>query len=312
MRTLSSEAAGATSQIVSVKPVVLQAAADRGADLEVRISAPTTGTGLPVVVFSHGMGLSMDAYSPLVDYWAARGFVVVQPTHLDSRSLGLTPADPRFPGIWLDRLRDLQLILDGLDTIVATVPGLAGRANTELVAAAGHSWGAQTVGLLLGATVLGPDGVPGEDMSDRRVRAGLLLSATGTGGSDLTPFAAEHLPFMSPDFRQIAAPTLVVAGDSDQSELSTRGPDWFTDAFTLSPGPKALLTVFGGEHSLGGIPGYGVAETSDENPAAVAALQQLTWAYLRTALGVDADSWSAAKDAFAAGSGEEVGQVQEK
>lgn len=312
MSTMRIEAAGPTNQIVSLKPVVLDAAADRGADLEVRVSAAGTGTGLPVVVFSHGMGWSMDAYAPLVDYWAARGFVVVQPTHLDSRLLGLAPDDPRFPGIWLDRLNDLTRILDGLDTIVAAVPGLAGRVDTDLVAAAGHSWGAQTVGMLLGATVLDSNGVPGPTMSDCRVRAGLLLSPTGTGGSDLTPFAAEHLPFMSPDFTQMTVPTLVVAGDSDQSALSTRGPDWFTDAFTLSPGPKALYTVFGGEHSLGGISGHAVAETSDENPEAVAAIQLLTCGYLLSALGVDPGAWSAAKDALAAAGAEKTGQVQEK
>ncbi|WP_435829639.1 hypothetical protein [Nocardia neocaledoniensis] len=47
------------------------------------------------------------------------------------------------------------------------------------------------------------------------------------------------------------------------------------------------LTPFAAEHSLGGIVGYGVAETTDENPARVAMIQRLTSAYLRSALGVD-------------------------
>ena len=62
----------------------------------------------------------------------------------------------------------------------------------------------------------------------------------------------------------------VVAGDHDQSKMSSRGPDWFTDAYTHSPGATDLLTFYGAEHALGGIVGYEVAETTDENPERVA------------------------------------------
>lgn len=79
--------------VVSVKPVVLSAPG-RGEDLRVRVSAPTTGHDLPVIVFSHGYSWSMDGYAPLADFWAARGFVVLQPTHLDSRTLDLPADDP--------------------------------------------------------------------------------------------------------------------------------------------------------------------------------------------------------------------------
>ena len=82
----------------------------------------------------------------------------------------------------------------------------------------------------------------------------------------------------------MTTPTLVVAGDRDQSLLSVRGPDWFTDPYCLSPSSKSLLTLFGAEHSLGGISGYNVTETTDENPERVALIQRLTWAYLRSAL----------------------------
>ena len=284
--------------VLSVKPVVLSAPG-RGEDLQVRVSAPSGGRDLPVVVFSHGFGWSMDGYAPLVDHWAAHGFVVVQPTHLDSRTLNIPPDDPRFPDIWRFRVQDLTRVLDRLDLIEAAVPGLAGRLDRSRIAAAGHSWGGQTVGMLLGARVLDAGGEPGEDMSDPRIRAGVLLSTTGTGGADLTPFAAEHFPFMNPSFAEMTTPALVVAGDQDRSPLSVRGPDWFTDPYRLSPGGKSRLTLGGAEHSLGGIPGYGVAETTDENPDRVALLQRITTAYLRTALGLDHSSWPAARAALA-------------
>ncbi|WP_019929098.1 hypothetical protein [Nocardia sp. BMG111209] len=280
--------------IVSVRPVSLPAPG-RGTELRVRISAPVTGTGLPVLLFSHGFGQSLDSYAPLADYWAAGGFVVVQPTHLDSATLGIGPDDPRYPDIWRIRVDDLTAILDHLDLVEAAVPGLAGRMDRDRIAAAGHSWGAQTVSMLLGARVLDAVGVPGESVADSRIRAGVLLAVPGTGGADLSPFAAENFPFMSPDFARMTTPALVVAGDADRSQLSVRGPDWFTDAYHLSPGAAGLLTLFGAEHSLGGISGYAVTETTDENPDRVAAIQRLTLAYLRSALDPADAGWAAAQ-----------------
>lgn len=67
-------------------------------DLQVRVSAPETGTGLPVILLSHGQGpsnnlSSLNGYAPLVNFWAAHGFVVIQPTHLPSRTLSRLVAD---------------------------------------------------------------------------------------------------------------------------------------------------------------------------------------------------------------------------
>ncbi|WP_329569424.1 alpha/beta hydrolase family protein [Streptomyces sp. NBC_01361] len=227
----------APTPVISAKPVVLPAPG-RGEDVQVRVSAPATGTDLPVIVFSHGFGWSMDGYAPLADHWAAHGFVVVQPTHLDSRTLGIPADDPRTPRIWRIRIEDLTRALDGLDVLEAAVPGLAGRVDHDRIAVAGHSWGAQTASTLLGARILGADGVPGEDMSDPRVKAGVLFALTGLG-DDLTPFAREHLPFMRPSFDTMTPPSLFVAGDSDQSHLSTRGPDWFTWFCRGGPGVHA-------------------------------------------------------------------------
>lgn len=277
--------------IVSVKPVVL-AAPERGDDLQVRISAPAEGTGLPILVLAHGFGGSLAGYDPMIDFWAGHGFVVVQPTFLDSKTLGLTPADPRYADIWRIRVADVRRVIDDLDLVLAAFPGLGERVSRDRLAVVGHSWGGQTVGMLLGARVLDADGTPGPDETDPRVKAGVLLANTGVGGGDLTPFAAEHFSFMNPDFDELRTPTLVVAGDHDQSALSSRGPDWFTDVHRLSPGADALLTVFGGEHSLGGIHRYDAADTTDESPERVDLVRRTVWAYLRRALGVDDAEWT--------------------
>ena len=279
--------------VVSVSPVSL-AAPERGQDLQVRISAPVTGSQLPIIVFAHGFGSSMDGYAPLAHFWAAHGFVVIQPTFLDARTLGISHDDPRHPLIWKFRVTDMKRVLDNLDVLEDAVPGLKGRLDRTRIAAAGHSFGGHTTGLLLGSRTINADGSLDEDMSDSRIKAGVMLAAGGRGGEDLTPFAAEHLPYLNQHYANLHTPTLIVAGDKDYSQLTVRGPDWFTDPYTFSPGANWLLTLFGGEHMLGGISGYSVTETTDENPERVAAVQRLTWAYLRSALYPGDTAWQAA------------------
>ncbi|MEU5700071.1 alpha/beta hydrolase family protein [Streptomyces aurantiacus] len=300
----------APTPVVSVKPVVLEAPG-RGEDLRVRVSAPAAGDDLPIVVLSHGFGSSLNGYGPLADFWAAHGFVVIQPTHLDSRTVGLPQDDPRTPRLWRFRVEDMKRVLDGLDLLEAAVPGLGGRLDRTRIAAAGHSFGGQTAGNLLGLRVLDPVSKKEEDLSDARIKAGVLLATAGRGGADLTPFAAEHFPFMNPSFENMTTPALVVAGDQDDSPLSVRGPEWLADPYFLSPGDKSLLTLFGAEHSLGGIAGYEVQETTDENPERVALIQRVTWAYLRHALGIEDAGWAAARKALSDGT-DPLGRIESK
>lgn len=282
-------------RIVAVRPIAV-AAPGRSVDLQVKVTAPLSGHDLPVIVFSHGNAWSLDGYEPLVDRWAAAGFIVVQPTHLDSRRNGIGWDDPRFATIWRVRIADLHAVLDGLGAILLQAGDLATRVDRERIAVVGHSWGAQTAGALLGARVFDADGVPGEDFSHPGVSAGALIAATGTGDT-LTPFAAEHLPFMRPDYSTMTTPALVVAGGKDRSQLSTRGPEWFTDAYHLSPSPKGLLTIAEGEHTLGGIAGEMVAETTDEDPARVALVADAVSAYLLDAFKLDGTAWNDLGDA---------------
>jgi predicted dienelactone hydrolase len=93
-------------------------------------------------VLSHGNAWSLDGYEPLVDRWAVAGFVVVQPTHLDSRRNGIGFDDPRFGTIWRVRIADLHAILDNLDNldgILVQAGGLDVRIDHDRIAAVGHS-----------------------------------------------------------------------------------------------------------------------------------------------------------------------------
>ena len=305
--TYAPGAVGATAPVLSFGPVVLPVPG-RAVDMQVRVSAPVTGSELPVLLLSHGHGnsnhlSSLNGYAPLASFWAAHGFAVIQPTHLDSATLGLRDADdPEAPLYWRSRAEDMKRILDQLDVIEATVPQLPGRLDRSRVAVAGHSMGGHTASMLLGARLTDPRDGAVVNLTEPRIKAGVLLAAPGRGGDALSEFAAEHYSFFSTmDFSAMTTPALVVAGDKDASaHLTVRGPDWHTDPYVLSPGPKSLLTLFGAEHGLGGVAGYDAAETTDENPELVAAVARLTWAYLRTELYPGDSAWRAALDALAA------------
>lgn len=303
-----------SAPVLSVSPVVLPAPG-RAVDLQLRVSAPMTGTGLPIILFSHGHGRSnhlssLNGYAPLANFWAAQGFVVIQPTHLSSSTLSLDPGDPEAPLYWRSRAEDMSRILDGLDLIEAAVPLLSGRLDRDKVAVAGHSLGGYTASLLLGARLTDPRDGTEVVMAEPRIKAGVLLAAPGHGGEDLSEFAAEHFPFFrTTDFSAMTAPALVVTGDQDLSpHLTVRGADWHADPYRLSPSPKSLLTLVGGEHGLGGVSGYDVAETTDENPERVAAVQQLTSAYLRSRLYPGDSAWGKACAALP----EPLGRVESK
>jgi predicted dienelactone hydrolase len=311
-----------TVPVLSYSPVVLPAPG-RPVDLSLRVTAPETGSDLPVILFSHGHGwalnlASQDGYAPIVERWAAAGFVVIQPTHLSSRRHShLWETTTGAPLFWRSRAEDMIHILDHLEEIEKTVPLLAGRVDREAIAVAGHSMGGFTAELLLGARVTDPDTGHQVSYLEPRIKRGVLLAATGRGGDALNGSMADQVPFLRAiDFATMTQPAIVVAGDQDDPRHFTdMGPAWHYDPHHLAPGPKTLLTVFGAGHLLGGIQGYDAAETAqlkeEERPDLVAAIARITAAYLRTGFRPDDDAWERARDALATGS-DGIGTVESK
>lgn len=288
--------------IISFSPVVLPAPG-RLLDLQLRVTVPSTGAALPIILLSHGQGQSnslssLEGYGPLSEFWAAHGFAVLQPTHLSSKFLGLTPPEGQ-ELFWQDRATDMVRILDQLDSVEAAVPGLKGRLDRTRVAVAGHSAGALTAALLLGVSNTDPRDGAKWYKPETRIKAGVVLAGIGNGGADISDFGKKLVPFYDAEFTKMAAPALVVCGDEDISpHLTVRGADWHADPYTFAPGPKDLLTLKGAKHGLGGVSGWDVAETQDESMERLAIVQRMTWAYLRSQFYEGDGAWAEACDAL--------------
>jgi dienelactone hydrolase len=288
-----------STPVFSVGPLALPYPR-RIVDLTIKVSAPITGSNLPIILLSHGHGMSnnlssLNGYGPLANFWAAHGFVVIQSTHLSSKSLSLRKTTSGAPLYWRSRVEDMSFIIDHLSDIESMVPTLQGRLDRSRIAVAGQSLGGHTATILLGATLTDPDTGITHSLVDPRIKAGIVIAAPGNGGSDLSDFAYENYRSLShPSFAEMKTKALVVVGNQDASPyLSKRGADWRADPFpyTYSPGPKDLLTLIGGEHGLGGIAGYDAKETTDESPLVVAVVQRMTVAWLRGALGEESKAW---------------------
>jgi pimeloyl-ACP methyl ester carboxylesterase len=292
-------------QTVSISPVVLSAP-ERGMPLEMRITLPMTGGALPILLLSHGAGPSLylsskDGYGPLANFYAEQGFAVIQPTHGNSKVAGLPHDAPGAPLFWRSRVEDMKSILDRLEEIERTLPALAGRLDHDRIAVVGHSMGGQTAGMLLGARLTNPMDAASTDVDvfEPRIKAGVLLTAPGNGGEELSGYVREHFPELNPDYSHLTTRALVVVGDADVNPFMTvRGPEWYTAAFRDGPGCDVMLTIIGGTHGLGGIAGYDARETTDESPDRLATVQRMTAAYLRSALYAGDASWSEASKAL--------------
>jgi len=220
--------------------------ASRQRPVPVRLYWPEAGKPMALVVFSHGIGGSRRGYSYLGEHFASHGVASLHLQHVGSdRSLwGGNPLsllgrlqDAAQEREAQERVRDLRFALDQ----VLAHPAFGARIDRKLIAAAGHSYGANTVMLASGATVV-RDGQP-VDLRDARIRAALLLSAP--------PFYGEQ--DAGRILRAVTVPTLHITATEDVIRI----PGFYSPAsdrlavFEAVGSPLKALAVFeGGSHSI--------------------------------------------------------------
>lgn len=215
--------------------------------LPLRIAYPVTAGSYPVIVFSHGGGSSKDHYSLLADHWAAHGYVVILPTHQDSRSLGFSIRQA--PGeevlqITNTRRLDMRHILDSFDEIETSVPGLNGKMDPQRLVAAGHSMGGATALAVTGLVLIDKHSGNVSSFSEDRFDALLLIGDPG------------NRSFNPPGpWRAVAVPAFIATGTNDRG--ANFGPTSFQFSFAddieFPDTPNHYLFIENMDHYLGGL-----------------------------------------------------------
>ena len=241
----------------------------------VRLYWPAGEQAVPLVVFSHGIGGSRRGYSYLGEHFASHGIASLHVQHVGSdRTLWTgnpfvlisrlhAAAEEREA---LDRVRDLRFALDEL---LERSPA-GGRIDRARLAAAGHSYGANTVMLATGARVEREGRAL--ELRDPRIKAAVLLSAP--------PFYGEDDP--KKILHSLTLPTLHVTATEDVIQI----PGYYSPAsdrvavFVATGSNVMALAVFeGGSHSMfTNRPGTGGVTL---NPQVKAATKELALAFLQ-------------------------------
>jgi predicted dienelactone hydrolase len=222
---------------------------DQGKDLLVRVtypdpSAPSDGRSFPVILFSHGALSSKDLYARVADHWASHGFVTVQPTHLDSESLGFKLGGIDQMKLVMSRIGDMLFLLDNLDAVAAQSPALSGRLAKDRIAAAGHSFGGMVALALAGVPIKQPNGQLRE-FGDARIKA--LVAYNGVG----------PLPYLAEDWSRVTMPVFAASGTNDPGATGDgilRPWRWRIGAYDRTAGKERFaVSVAGGDHYYGGL-----------------------------------------------------------
>jgi dienelactone hydrolase len=247
---------------------------------------------VPLVVFSHGIGGSRHGYSYLGRYWASQGYASLHLQHVGSdRNVWFgNPFEmlARLQGAAQEseavaRVRDLSFALDQM-----LRSELAPRLDGQRIVAAGHSYGANTTLLAVGASVQRHGGRL--DLRDPRIKAAIVLSAP--------PFYGEDSP------QQILGPIRVPSLHVTATEDIIRIPGYYSGAedrvavFDATGSPRKTLAVFsGGSHSIfTDRPGTGGVQL---NPQVKEATRELSLAFLNSVFKGDEDALAAWPRQFA-------------
>lgn len=175
---------------------------------------------LPLIVWSHGLGGSVDGAAFISRYLSSHGYVVLHVQHAGTDS-SLWEGKPGHPwdiikathiprAITLARFGDVPYVLDHLDEFLKDHPKIAPHINRSNIGMSGHSFGAMTTQVLLGQQFPDEQGIL-QDYSDPRFKAGILYS----------PVPAFHLTGELPDriYGGIDRPLFHMTGTEDSSPV---------------------------------------------------------------------------------------------
>lgn len=230
----------------------------RGRTILLRAYYPVTAGTYPTIVFSHGFGADMSAFTNTAQAWAAQGFVVIHPTHSDSvlypdpaRPPGVTAALKQasegntaplsalleHPFFLSSRLADISFVVARLDAGKGINTELHARVWRGKYGMAGHSFGAYTTQVIGGALLATPARNPSPDLK-ARFGAAIAISPQGSGRMGLT----------STSFSTIKNPFFVITGTLDTG-AGGETPEWRLEPYyNCARGGKFAAVVKNFDH----------------------------------------------------------------
>lgn len=209
-------------------------------------------SNLPLIVWSHGLGGSIDGAAFLSRLFTTQGYVVLHVQHQGTDS-ALWEGKPGHPwdiikslniprSATLARFADIPFVLDNLGEWLAQNTDVADKVDLNNIAMSGHSFGAMTAQVMLGQQFPNEEGIL-TDYADPRFKCGIFYS----------PVPAFHLTGAMPEdiYAGIDRPAFHMTGTDDSSPVEgfdyTRRLNVYDYSYRAD---KALLVLKDGDHMI--------------------------------------------------------------
>lgn len=218
-----------------------------------RDAAPEAGEH-PLLLLSHGYGGNWRNLNWLATEMAAQGYIVAAVDHPGTTTFNKRPQDAK--ELWR-RPQDLQRAM----MKIITTPSLAGKVDTQRIAAAGHSLGGWTVLELAGAR-FDAARFQHDCRTHARLSACKLIQTLGIDDAGGRLAANEGDPaikavvsldlglargFTPESLSQIAVPVLIMAAQADSDELPARLESGYLAEY-LPAAVRRVVNVEGATH----------------------------------------------------------------
>ena len=207
---------------------------------------------LPVILWSHGLGGSVDGASFLSRFLASHGFVMVHIQHFgtdtslwegkDGHPWDIIRRTDISREMTLNRFADIPFVLDQLPAWMEAHPAVGAHGDLSTLGMSGHSFGALTTQVMAGMMFPDADGEL-QSFKENRFKAGILYS----------PGSVEHLGDFNPHdvYPGIDLPLLHMTGTDDGSPISDLGYEMRLVVYdNTDKAEKHLLVLKDGDHMV--------------------------------------------------------------
>jgi len=235
-----------------------------GRHLPVKIYIPNSTPGpYPLVIFSHGLGGSVEAAVYLGEYWAQHGYIGIFIQHPGSDTDILKPAlgagraemmrtmkEAANGKNLLDRAQDIHFAIDEVDRRLNTDPNLKGKIDVSRIAVAGHSFGAGTA-----LAVAGQFFRTGT-YTDARIKSAIYLCPPVIGAGSFVP---------EQRYGSIKIPGMLLTGTKDTSPIGdTKAEDRRIPYDGIGARHQYLVNFDGADHGVFGGRSFRAPAEGDE------------------------------------------------